>query len=94
VFFASKTMASDAAQNEAAWKDAAFDQAYRQAVSTADRTQRTQLLHELQRIQHERSGYLLWGMADGVDLATTNVQGLPRLGGYGRVQLEGTWLAA
>jgi peptide/nickel transport system substrate-binding protein len=94
VFFASKTMASDAAQNEAAWKDAAFDRAYRQAVSTAGRAQRKQLLHELQRIQHERSGYLLWGMADGVDLATTNVQGLPRLGGYGRVQLEGTWLAA
>ena len=40
-----------------------------------------------------RSGYLLWGMADGVDLATTKAQGLPALGGYGRVQLEGTWLA-
>ncbi len=94
VFFASKTMASDAPWNEAAWSDAAFDQAYRQAISTADPEQRRQPLHELQRIEHERSGYLLWGMADGVDLAATKVQGLPTLPGYGRVQLEGTWLAA
>jgi peptide/nickel transport system substrate-binding protein len=93
VFFASKTMVSDAAQNEAAWADAAFDRVYQQAVSTADPAQREQPLHELQRIQYERSGYLLWGMADGVDLAATDVQGLPTLAGYGRVQLEGTWLA-
>jgi peptide/nickel transport system substrate-binding protein len=93
VFFASKTMVSDAPWNEAAWSDAAFDQAYQQAISTADPAQRDQLLHELQRIEHERSGYLLWGMADGVDLAATKVQGLPTLPGYGRVQLEGTWLA-
>lgn len=93
VFFASKTMVSDAPWNEAAWSDAAFDQAYRQAISTADPAQRTQPLHELQRIEYERSGYLLWGMADGVDLATTKVQGLPTLPGYGRVQLESAWLA-
>jgi peptide/nickel transport system substrate-binding protein len=94
VFFAAKTMISDAAQNEAAWTDPAFDRAYQQAVSTADPAQRKQALHELQRIQYERSGYLLWGMADGVDLATTKAQGLPTLGGYGRVQLEGAWLTA
>jgi peptide/nickel transport system substrate-binding protein len=94
VFFAAKTMISDAPWNEAAWKDTDFDQVYRQAISTRDPAQRTQLLHELQRIEYERSGYLLWGMADGVDLAATKVQGLPTLAGYGRVQLEGTWLAA
>lgn len=93
LFFASKTMVTDAPWNEAAWSDAAFDQAYRQAISTTDPAQRTQLLHELQRIEHERSGYLLWGMADGVDLASTKVQGLPTLPGYGRVQLEGAWFA-
>ena len=93
-FFAAKTMISDAAQNEAAWTDPAFDRAYQQAVSTADPARRKQPLHELQRIQYERSGYLLWGMADGVELATTKAQGLPALGGYGRVQLEGTWLTA
>lgn len=93
VFFASKTLASDAAQNEAGWRDPAFDAAYRRAMRTADVKQRTTLLRELQRIQYERSGYLLWGVADGIDLAAAPVRGLPRLPGYGRVQLEGAWLA-
>lgn len=93
VFFASKTMVSDAAQNETAWHDPAFDQTYRKAVSTTDAAERRTLLHDLQRIEYERSGYLLWGMADGVDLAASTVHGLPTLAGYGRVQLENTWLA-
>ncbi|MEV8633647.1 ABC transporter substrate-binding protein [Streptosporangium sp. NPDC051023] len=93
VFFASKTMVSASGQNEAGWKDPEFDQAYQQAIGTADTAQRTQLLHKLQEIEHERSGYLLWGMADGIDLAGQAVRGLPKLPGYGRVQLEQTWLA-
>jgi peptide/nickel transport system substrate-binding protein len=48
----------------------------------------------LQRIEYERSGYLLWGMAEGMDIAKSTVQGLPQLPGYGRVQLEQTWLSA
>jgi peptide/nickel transport system substrate-binding protein len=33
-------------------------------------------------------------MADGIDLAGAKVRGLPTLPGYGRVQLEGAWLAS
>ncbi|MGV9778350.1 ABC transporter substrate-binding protein, partial [Streptosporangium sp. NPDC003464] len=94
VFFAGKTLSSDAAQNEAGWKDPAFDAAYRKAVGTPDGARRADALRELQRLEHERSGYLLWGMADGVDLAAAGVGGLPRLPGYGRVQLERAWLSA
>ncbi|MER5373323.1 ABC transporter substrate-binding protein [Streptomyces sp. NPDC002553] len=93
VFFASKTLVSDSGQNEAGWKDQAFDAAYEKAIGTADASARTDLLKELQRIEHDRSGYLLWGMADGIDLAGAKVNGLPRLPGYGRVQLERAWLA-
>jgi peptide/nickel transport system substrate-binding protein len=93
VFFASKTMLSDSGQNEAGWKDEEFDAAYEKAMATADATARARQLRELQQIQHERSGYLLWGMADGIDLAAPAVQGLPKLPGYGRVQLERAWLA-
>ncbi|MCG0069355.1 ABC transporter substrate-binding protein [Streptomyces tricolor] len=93
VFFASKTMVSDSAQNEAGFRDRAFDAAYRKAIGTADATERARLLKELQRIEYERSGYLLWGMADGIDLAGSAVRGLPTLPGYGRVQLEQAWLA-
>ncbi|MER7676970.1 ABC transporter substrate-binding protein [Streptomyces sp. NPDC096934] len=93
VFFASKTMLSDAGQNEAGWHDRAFDEAYRKAMATKDATGRRELLHRLQEIEHAGSGYLLWGMADGIDLAGKAVRGLPKLPGYGRVQLEKTWLA-
>ncbi|MEU2060884.1 ABC transporter substrate-binding protein [Streptomyces sp. NPDC013455] len=93
VFFASKTMVSDSGQNEAGWKNAAFDAAYKKAMATKDAAERTEVLHELQRIEHDESGYLLWGMADGIDLAAAAVRGLPTLPGYGRVQLETAWLA-
>ncbi|WP_037069110.1 ABC transporter substrate-binding protein [Pseudonocardia acaciae] len=93
-FFAGKTMASGAGQNEAGQADPEFDAAYQRAVAFPDAAARAGALRELQRMEYERSGYLLWGMADGVDLATAKVGGLPRLAGYGRVQLERTWLAA
>ncbi|WP_221889785.1 ABC transporter substrate-binding protein [Streptomyces sp. WAC06614] len=92
VFFASKTMVTEAATNEAGWADPDFDAAYRTVLGTADETARAAALKRLQQIEFDRSGYLLWGMADGIDLATTKVQGLPELAGYGRVRLENTWL--
>ncbi|MBG0851837.1 ABC transporter substrate-binding protein [Streptomyces spinoverrucosus] len=93
VFFASKTMVSESGTNEAGWQDKAFDTAYEKAIGTADAAERAGLLKEVQRIEHESSGYLLWGMADGIDLAAPAVQGLPTLPGYGRVLLERAWLA-
>ncbi|MFF5361888.1 ABC transporter substrate-binding protein [Streptomyces scabiei] len=94
VFFASKTMVSDSGTNEAGWKDKDFDTAYEKAIGTAAPAERTALLKELQKIEYDASGYLLWGMADGIDLAGAKVRGLPTLPGYGRVQLEGAWLAS
>lgn len=94
VFCAGKLLLSSSPFNEAAWRDPDFDSAYRTAVSTADLDQHKRLTHDLQKIEYERSGYLLWGMAEGIDLATSTVQGLPKLPGYGRVQLERTWLSA
>ncbi|GHE50752.1 ABC transporter substrate-binding protein [Streptomyces griseoaurantiacus] len=93
VFFASKTMVSDSGQNEAGWRNKRFDAAYEKAMATKDPAERATLLHEIQRIEHEESGHLLWGMADGIDLAAAAVRDLPALPGYGRVQLETTWLA-
>ncbi|MGK5555647.1 ABC transporter substrate-binding protein [Actinomadura kijaniata] len=94
LFLASKTMLPDAGQNEAGWKDKGFDAAYRAATGERDAARRRAALAEVQKIQHERSGYLLWGVADGIDLAGPKVRGLPKLPGYGRVQLERAWLAS
>lgn len=92
LFLASKLLLSEAGQNEAAFADPAFDAAYRETIAAADPAARATALAELQRIEYERSGYLLWGMADGIDIATGKVQGLPSLAGYGRVQLQSAWL--
>ncbi|MFF2806650.1 ABC transporter substrate-binding protein [Streptomyces sp. NPDC058000] len=93
VFFASKTMTTGAGQNEADWSDPRFDAACSKVLGTADAAQRGHALRDLQQIEHDRSGYLLWGMADGIDLAARKVRNLPKLPGYGRVQLEHVWLA-
>ncbi|MER8187241.1 ABC transporter substrate-binding protein [Kitasatospora sp. NPDC094015] len=93
VFFASKTMLADAGQNESGWNEPTFDETYRKAMGTPDAAERGKLLHRLQEIEYAGSGYLLWGMADGIDLAGAAVRDLPELPGYGRVQLEKTWLA-
>lgn len=93
IFFASKVLNSEANWNETAFSDPEFDSTYRKAVSTADPAQSAAATRTIQEIEYERGGYLLWGMADGIDLAASTVQGLPRLPGYGRVQLERTWLA-
>ncbi|AZM56152.1 ABC transporter substrate-binding protein [Streptomyces sp. WAC 01529] len=93
LFFASKTMESKSGQNEAAWKNKEFDAAYREAIGAKDADARAKALTRLQQIQHDDSGYLLWGVAEGIDLAAAPVHGLPKLPGYGRVQLERAWLA-
>ncbi|AVH60445.1 MULTISPECIES: ABC transporter substrate-binding protein [Streptomyces] len=93
VFFASKTLVSEAGQNEAGFADKEFDASYRKVIGTADETARGTALRELQQIEYDKSGYLLWGMADGIDLAVAKVQNLPKLPGYGRVQLENVWLS-
>ncbi|WP_245881556.1 ABC transporter substrate-binding protein, partial [Streptomyces milbemycinicus] len=93
VFFASKTMVSGAGQNESGWTDKEFDAAYRKVIGAKDEKQRAAHLKQLQQIEYDSSGYLLWGMADGIDLAAAKVRNLPKLAGYGRVQLEGVWLS-
>jgi peptide/nickel transport system substrate-binding protein len=91
-FCASKLLLSDSSMNEANWREPAFDEAYRKAISTNDPELHKRYTHDMQEIEYESSGYLLWGMADGVDLAKSTIGGLPKLPGYGRVQLERAWM--
>lgn len=93
IFFADKTMRSTTEFNESAFHDPEFDAAYVRAVGATDEASYLAASREIQRIQYERGGYLVWGNNDGVDVASARVRDLPTLGGYGRVQLERTWLA-
>ncbi|MEV0434125.1 ABC transporter substrate-binding protein [Nocardia sp. NPDC050413] len=92
LFLADKLMTSGSNRNETAFRDPEFDAANAKALAaTGDEYGRA--VRELQRIEFERGGYLVWGMADGVDIAAASVRGLPTLGGFARVQLERAWLA-
>ncbi|MGW5112825.1 ABC transporter substrate-binding protein [Nocardia sp. NPDC004123] len=92
IFFASKTMISTTKWNEAGTHDPELDAAYLRALSATDDASYRTASHDIQRIQYDRGGYLVWGIADGVDVASAKVRDLPTLAGYGRMQLERAWL--
>ena len=94
LFFVGRTMTSKAAQNETGWKDKRIDSLYRRAIGDAHQERRMEAVRDLQRLQYEQGGYVLWGMADGVDVARESVRGLPRIGGYGRMFIEKSGFAA
>jgi peptide/nickel transport system substrate-binding protein len=93
-FFLSKTMISTTGFNESAWKSKQLDGLYARAVGATDEAARKTALHDAQRLQYEQGGYVLWGMADGLDIARPAIRDLPTLPGYGRVFLERVWLDA
>ncbi|WP_067653085.1 ABC transporter substrate-binding protein [Nocardia harenae] len=88
LFYARSLLSSGSNRNETAFRDPEFDAATALASRGEDDAFRA-----LQRIEYDRGGYLVWGMADGVDVAAATVRDLPTLGGFARVQLERTWLA-
>jgi peptide/nickel transport system substrate-binding protein len=94
LFFVGRTMTSKAAQNETGWKDGRIDTLYQRAVGDRSADRRAEAVRDLQRLQYDEGGYVVWGMADGVDIARQNVRGLPRTGGYGRMFIEKSGFAA
>ncbi|MFC8385175.1 ABC transporter substrate-binding protein [Nocardia sp. NPDC057272] len=92
LFLADKLMVSGTNRNETAFRDPEFDAADAKALAASGEDY-TRAVRELQRIEFERGGYLVWGMADGIDIAASTVRDLPTLGGFARVQLERAWLA-
>jgi peptide/nickel transport system substrate-binding protein len=94
LFFVGRTMTSKATQNETGWKDRRIDGLYRRAIGDPSEERRAEAVRDLQRLQYDSGGYVVWGMADGVDIARKTVVGLPRTGGYGRMFIEKSGFAA
>jgi peptide/nickel transport system substrate-binding protein len=64
--------------NETHWPDAAhqkFISLYNQAKQTADRTKRGAILHEMQKMEYDFGGYIIWGFNTQLDGYSTKVQG-------------------
>lgn len=92
MFYGSKVLRSGTSANETAFNDAAFDAAYIKTLATPNGSAQQESLDAMQRIQYDRGGYVVWGTADGIDIASSRVKDAPTASGYGRVQLERTWM--
>ncbi|MFX0575943.1 ABC transporter substrate-binding protein [Nocardia nepalensis] len=93
LFFATKLMSSGSNRNETGFKDAEFDAVTAKALAAPGDAEYAAACRDVQRIEYARGGYLVWGMADGIDIAASRVRDVPTLGGFARVQLERAWLA-
>ena len=88
MFFAGKVLNGNASSNETNFHDAEFDSIYQELLASTDTSKINKLSRQLQKIEFERGGYLVWGASDGIDLASKDWTGFPAATGYGRVLLE------
>jgi peptide/nickel transport system substrate-binding protein len=64
--------------NETHWpgtKDAKFLALYNQAVKTVDRTKQRAIMHEMQKMEYDDGGYIIWGFSTLLDGYSTKVKG-------------------
>jgi peptide/nickel transport system substrate-binding protein len=69
--------------NETHWPDSAhqsFLSLYNQAKRTPDRKKQFAILHEMQKMEYDSGGYLIWGFNNRLDGYSSKVKGL--VGGY------------
>ena len=65
--------------NETHWpdsKDSKFLSLYSQALKTVDRTKQKAILHEMQKLEYDNGGYIVWGFSTLLDGYSTKVKGL------------------
>jgi peptide/nickel transport system substrate-binding protein len=88
-------LSKDAPYNETAWKDPASDKLLLEAIGTVDEKQATDKWREVQKLQFDRGGYLVYANQAYVDGIAKQVNGLKPskaawVGGYA---LHDAWLA-
>ena len=66
---------AQAVANKTNFADARFNALFDAAVQQPDLAARQPLVHEAQRIQHERGGLLIWGFTSTLDALATRVGG-------------------
>lgn len=93
LFLATKYMISSSETNETGFNDAEFDAAVRAALGASDDATYVEAVKKVQKIEYDRGGYVAYGVADGIDIASSAVKDAPKLGGLGRLQFEKTWMS-
>jgi peptide/nickel transport system substrate-binding protein len=65
--------------NESHWPDTSdskFLSLYKLALGTVDKKKRTEILHEMQKLEYDNGGYLVWGFSTLLDGYSSKVKGL------------------
>jgi peptide/nickel transport system substrate-binding protein len=90
-----QAMTPQAPFNETHWADPQWNKLLREAEATLDETKRKELYFELQKIEHESGGYLIWGFYPLCDGLATNVGGAvpSAANGFSNFNLASWWLA-
>jgi peptide/nickel transport system substrate-binding protein len=77
--------------NETHWPDAAHKKylaLYKQALATVNTKKRTAIIHQMQTLEYQYGGYIIWGFSTLLDGYSTKVRGL-RQGDKGVLPLNG-----
>ena len=72
-----------AVYNETHWTDPTTESLYHQALATTDRAKAQVVWNQLQEIQYNSGGYVVWGRQQTTDAAAPNVRGLGEPGWAG-----------
>lgn len=84
------------AVNTTHFNDPAFNKLYALASKTLDMNKRTAIIHQMQKIQYDRGGYLIWSFQNNVDAYSKKVGGVQPIDktafGLNRAQLHKLWL--
>jgi peptide/nickel transport system substrate-binding protein len=91
-----QSLLSDAIWNETHWRDKSYDQLIRQAQGATDEETAVDLWHQVQQVQYDDGGYIVWANLEILDAASNSVKGLVpsawfNLGGW---NYRDVWLEA
>ena len=67
---------SDAVWNETHWRDKEYDRMIREAQGAPSEDEATERWHEIQQVQYDEGGYIVWTNQNLVDAAAKNVNGV------------------
>jgi peptide/nickel transport system substrate-binding protein len=75
-FFYQQALASNAPYNETHWKSTSFNNLLTKAIGELNTAKAQSYWNQIQEIQYNQGGYLVWTNADYVDALSTKVKGL------------------
>jgi peptide/nickel transport system substrate-binding protein len=71
----------DATYNETHFNNPEFNKLYEEALATVDEAQRCELIREMQQIEYDEGGHIVWGFYNIVDAHSAKVAGFKQDGG-------------